>query len=265
NTYLLYAIIVFVLYLLALLFNRVNNLVKRPFRFMNKLVSKRIQVEIQTAELPYETPPSRKKRIMDHIIIIYSILIGAVLFLYGAYICLPQVTAAISLILQYFMVAGVLIFIGAQMLSIGVNGLSTQKKSRDDLNEVLQLLVASIAFVVLVFGLVSYSLSWNIELFFERQILVVASTFMMIWALLIVVKQKKPLRFLADILLITGASLATWIWISLGDIVMYTIGLACVAGLILHFMFLLLELLDSTKDVEDTSSAEIDGIETIAQ
>ncbi|MHA1135244.1 MAG: hypothetical protein ACTSSE_02030 [Candidatus Thorarchaeota archaeon] len=265
NTYLLYAIIVFVLYLLAPLFNRVNNLVKRPFRFMKKLVSKRIQVEIQTAELPYETPPSRKKRIMDHIIIIYSILIGAVLFLYGAYICLPQVTAAISLILQYFMVAGVLIFIGAQMLSIGVNGLSTQKKSRDDLNEVLQLLVASIAFVVLVFGLVSYSLSWNIELFFERQILVVASTFMMIWALLIVVKQKKPLRFLADILLITGASLATWIWISLGDIVMYTIGLACVAGLILHFMFLLLELLDSTKDVEDTSSAEIDGIETIAQ
>jgi len=52
---------------------------------------------------------------------------------------------------------------------------------------------------------------------------------------------------------------------SMGDIVMYTIGLACVAGLILHFMFLLLELLESPKDVEVTDSAEIDEVEIIAQ
>jgi len=265
NTYLLYTTIVFILYLLAPLFNRLNDTVKRPFGFLKKLVSKRIQIDIETTGVLYDSQPSRKIRILESIIIIFSILMGTVLFLYGAYICLPQVTAAISVILQYFMVAGVLIFIGAQMISIGVNGLSKQKKSRDDLNEILQLLIASIAFVVLGFGLVSYTLSWNIEVFFSRQMLVISSTLMVIWALSLVIKQKKQLRFLADILLVVGASLATWTWMSMGDIVMYTIGLACVAGLILHFMFLLLELLESPKDVEVTDSAEIDEVEIIAQ
>jgi len=265
NTYLLYVILILVLYMLAPLFNRLNDLVKRPFGYLKRLASKRIQIDIETTGVAYEPSPSRKIRILEHSIIIASILMGAVLFLYGVYIWIPQVTAAISLILQYFMVAGVLIFFGAQMLSIAVTGLSKQKKSRDDLNDVLQLLFVSIGFVVLVFGVVTYILSWNIEIFFERQILVVSSTFMIIWACSLVVKLKKHLRFLSALLLTTGASLATWIWFSLVDTVMYTIGFACVAGLILYIMFLLIELLDSNKILEDTVDPEFGEIETIVQ
>lgn len=264
NTYLWYVILIFILYLLAPLFDRLYNLVKRPFRYFKKKASQRIQLEIETIGLPSDTVPTRKTRILEYIIILYSLLMGAVLFLYGAYICFPQVSAAIPLIMQYFMVAGVLIFIGAQMLSIGVNGISAQKKSPDDMNEVLQLLCASIAFVTLVFGIVTYTLSWNFELFFERQILVVSSTLMLIWTLTLVVKLSKYLRLLSDILLITGASLATWMWMSLGDTVMYTIGLACVTGMIVHILFILLDLLDSSNSGDDKETTEVGAIETIA-
>ena len=264
NTYLLYVILILALYILAPLFNRLNDIVKRPFGYLKRLVSKRIQIDIETIKIS-EPAPSRKIRILEHCIIIGSALIGMSLFLYGAYIWIPQVTAAISLILQYFMVAGVLIFIGAQMISIAVTGLSKQKKHRDEMNKVLQLFFASITFVVLVFGIVTYILSWNIETFLERQILVVSSTLMIIWAFSLVVKLKKHLRFLSTLLLTAGASLATWVWITLGDAVMYTVGLACVAGLILYTLFVLIELLDSNKIIADTADPEIEEIETIAQ
>jgi hypothetical protein len=265
NTYLLYALLVFVLYLFAPLFDRLYDLTKRPFRFLKRLASKRIQIEVGTTSLPYETRSSLKSKILEYIIIVYSILIGTILFLYGAYVGFPQVNTAISLILQYFMVAGVLILLGTQMISIGITGMSAAKKNRDNLNDVLHLLFASIAFVGLVFGLVSYMLSWNVELFFERQVLVISSTLIIIWILSLVAKLKKEILFLADIVLITGASLATWIWVLLSDIVMYTIGFACIAGLVLHFMFLLLGLFASSKDMDNSNPAEPEVIETVIQ
>ena len=265
NTYLLYVVLILILYILAPLIDRLYDFVKRPFRFIKERASKRIQIDLETVKVSYGTPDSRKLRILERLIIISSVLMGAVLFLYGIYICLPRVTAAISVILQYFMVAGVLIIIGVQMLSIAVNGLLPQKERRSDLNYVLQTLFATIAVVTLIFGLVSYTLSWNINLFFERQMLVVASTLMIIWVLSIVVKLKKYLRLLAAFIVLSGASLTTWVWISLGDAVMYTIGLACVAGLITYFMFVLIEILDFSKTLEGTEVSDVEEIETTTQ
>ena len=263
NTYLLYVVAIFILYILAPLIDRLYDLAKRPFRFLKKLSSKRIQIDLETIEVSYETPDSRKMRILKYSIILSSTVMGAALFLYGAYICYSQITAAISVILQYFMLAGVLVFIGVQMLSIAVTGLSSQKERRSDLNYILQMFLATIAGVVLLFGLISYFLSLNIEAFFERQILVISSTLMIMWAFSLIVKLKTPLRFLTALLLTTGASLATWIWISLGDVVMYTIGLACVGGLILYIMFVLIEFLASNKIDEDTDDPELEEIGTI--
>lgn len=263
NTYLLYVVAIFVLYLLAPLIDRLYDLTKRPFRFLKKKASKRIQIEMGTIEVSYETPTSRKMRILEYSIVISSALMGAVLFLYGAFICFPHVTAAISVILQYFMLAGVLIFIGVQMVSIAVTGLSSQKERRSDLNYVLQMFMATITCVVLLFGLISYFLSWNIETFFERQALVISSTLMIIWAFALILKLKDRIRVLAALILTIGASLATWTWISLGDVVMYTVGLACVGGLILYIMFVLIEFLNPDKIREDRNDSELDDIETI--
>ncbi|MGY5870670.1 MAG: hypothetical protein RTV72_00345 [Candidatus Thorarchaeota archaeon] len=260
NIYLLYATIIFVLYLLAPLFTRLYDLAKRPFRFIKNRVSGRIPIELATTEVQQFSPESRLLRILEIFIVLSSIVMGAILFLYGAYICFPQVTAPIPVILQYFMVAGVLLFVGVQILSIAFNGLLSRDEQRSDLNYVLRTLSYTVAIVGLLFGVFSYTLSWNIGLFVERQALVVSSTLITIWALSLAIKLKKHLRLLAGTFLLSGAVVATWTWLSIGDAVMYTLGLAYAAGLIVYILFLLVDFL--TPDVEsgETSSEEIEAV-----
>jgi len=126
-------------------------------------------------------------------------------------------------------------------------------------------LSSTIAGSVLIFGLVTYALSWNIEVFIERQALVISGTLMAFWALTVVLKLKKHIRLLAGLFLISSASLATWTWYSLGDAVMFSLGLACFAGLILYVMFVLLEFLDSKKTADETNDSQPLEIETPVQ
>ncbi|MHA1614915.1 MAG: hypothetical protein ACTSYJ_08730 [Candidatus Thorarchaeota archaeon] len=265
NTYLLYVVLIFILYILSPLINRLYDLVKRPFRFMKNLASRRkIKLELHPTEVKYDSPTPRRLQVLEYIILITSAIIGGSLLLYGVIICFSSVSAAISVILQFFIVAGVMIFIGAQILSIAVNGLLSIEERRSDLNDTLKTLSFSIVAVVLIFGLITYALSWNIESVVESQALVVSSTVMAIWAFSLVVKLKKHIRLLAGLLLLSGASLATWTWLLLNDAVMYNFGLACIAGLILYILFLLVEFLvpSENDDGPDVSQMEI---ETLAQ
>ncbi len=84
---------------------------------------------------------------------------------------------------------------------------------------------------------------------------------MAIWVLSLVVKLKKHFRLLAGLLLLSGASLATWTWLLLNDAVMYNFGLACIAGLILYILFVLVEFLvpgenDDTPDISKSTEIE---------
>jgi len=265
NTYLLSVVLIFILYILAPLINRLYDLVKRPFRFMKNRASRRIKIDLQTTEVKYDSPVSRRLQVLEYIILVTSVTIGGLLLLYGVFICFSRVTAAISVILQFFIVAGVMIFIGAQILSIAVNGLLPTEKRRSNLNYTLKTLSFTIFAVVLIFGLVTYALSWNIELFIERQALVISSTVMAIWAFSLVVKLKKHLRMLAGLLLLSGASLATWTWLSLNDVVMYNFGLACVAGLLLYILFILVEFLVLSEKDDGPDVSKPMEIETLAQ
>jgi len=266
NTYLLYVVLIFFLYLLAPLISRLYDLVKRPFRFMKSLASRRkIKIDLQTTEVKYGSPVSRRLKVLEYTILITSVMIGGLLLLYGAFICFSRVTAAISVILQFFIVAGVMIFIGAQILSIAVNGLLPIEERRSNLNYTLKTLSFTIVAVVMIFGMVTYALSWNIEPVIERQALVISGTVMAIWAFSLLVKLKKHLRLIAGLLLLSGASLATWTWFSLSDAVMYNFGLACIAGLILYILFVLVDfLVPSEKDYVSDVSKPMEN-ETLAQ
>ena len=265
NIYLIYAVLIFILYLLAPVIDRLYDLAKRPFRLLKDLVSKRIKIALETTEVHHDHPVSLKQRILEYFIVVSSALMGAALLLLGPYICFSRVTASLSVILQFLMVGGAMIVIGAQMLSIAANGLLSEKERRTDLNYVLMTLSSTISGMVLIFGLVTYTLSWNYEVFLERQALVISGTVMVIWALSIVLKLKKHIRLLAGFFLISGASLATWTWSVLEDAVMYNLGLACIAGLILYMMFVLLEFLDSKTPVDDLDVSEPVEIETPVQ
>jgi len=265
NVYLLYVVAIFTLYLVAPLLDRLYDLIKRPFRKLKQLTSQKIGVEIKPLTVSDRGSPSRITIFLEYLIILFSIVVGSVLIVYGVYICYPHMAAAIALIIRYFMVAGVLLILGVQIFSIGLNGLSPSKEKPLYFDDEFQMLFATISMVILIFGFVTYILSWNIDLFFERQILVVSSTLMMIWALSLIIKLKENLRFLTLVLLITGVSLATWVWIELGDPVMFTVGYACLASLALYTMLLLRELIQSRKLVGIENELVEDNNEVVAQ
>ncbi|MFW9844086.1 MAG: hypothetical protein ACFFEV_05900, partial [Candidatus Thorarchaeota archaeon] len=265
NIYLMYVVLIFVLYLLAPVIDRLYDLVKRPIRILKNLASKRMKIELETPKVRHDLQRSLKQRILKYFIILSSALMGATLLALGPYICFSRVTASISVILQVLMVGGAMIAIGAQMISIAVNGLLPEKDRRNDLDYVLMTLTATISSIVLIFGLVTYALSWNYDVLFERQALVISGTMMVIWALSMVLKLKKQIRLLAGIFLIAGASLGTWTWYMLGDAVMYNLGLVCSAGLILYIMFILLEYLDSTETTGETDVSEPMEVEAKVQ
>ncbi len=158
-----------------------------------------------------------------------------------------------------------MIVIGAQMLSIAVNGLLSEKEKRTDLSYVLMTLSSTIAALVLIFGLITYILSWNFDVFLERQALVISGTLMVFWALSVVLKMKKHIRLITGLILISGASIGTLTWAFLENAVMYNLGLACIAGLVLYIMFVLLEFMDSEKTVDETDVSESMEIETAVQ
>jgi hypothetical protein len=256
NIYLIYVVLIFILYLLAPVITRLYDLAKRPFRFLQELVSGRIKIELETIKIHHNPHSSLKHQILEYIIILSSAFLGAVLLILGPYLCFTRVTAAISVILQFIMVGGAMIFIGTQMLSIAANGLLSEKERRDDINYVLMTLSSTIAALVLVFGLVSYALSWNVVVILERQALVMSGTIMVFWFFTLVFKLRNMIRMLSGLFLLTGASLATWAWSSLSDEVMYNLGLACIAGLILYTMFVLLEFLNLRETVDETDVSE---------
>ena len=158
-----------------------------------------------------------------------------------------------------------MIVIGAQMLSIAVNGLLSEKEQRTDLSYVLMTLSSTIAALVLIFGLVTYSLSWNFDVFLVRQALVISGTLMAFWALSVVLKMKKHIRLITGLILISGASIGTLTWAFLEDAVMFNLGLACIAGLVLYIMFVLLEFMDSEKTDDEPDVLESKEIETTVQ
>jgi hypothetical protein len=265
NIYLLYVVLIFILYILAPVIDRLYDIAKRPFRFLKNRISSRIKMEFETIDLRYDSPVLLRKRILEHLIIISSLLMGALLIFLGTSICFARVSAAISEILQIFMVGGAMIVIGAQMLSIAVNGLLPEKEKRTDLSYVLMTLSSTIAALVLIFGLITYILSWNFDVFLERQALVISGTLMAFWALSMVLKTKKHIRLITGLILISGASIGTLTWAFLENAVMYNLGLACIAGLALYIMFVLLEFMDSEKTVDETDVSESMGIETAVQ
>jgi hypothetical protein len=254
NVYLLYAVLIFVLYLAAPIITRLYDLVKIPFRRLRNILSKRYTLQLRSSEIDYTSSGSRLIRGLEIAITISSAIMGSVLLLLGVYVSFTNVSAALSIILQSFMLSGAMIVLGAQMLSFAVNGFSSIEEKRDDLNYVLRTYASSTAAIVFIFGCITYALSWHIDLYLERQALVIGGVMMALWALALILQLKKHIRLLASLIVLSGAALATWSFWLLEDAIMYHLGLVCVAALGVYIMFVLIEFLNA-KEMDD----EFDG------
>lgn len=265
NIYLLYILLIFIVYLFTPVIDRLYDIVKRPFRYLHKIISKSTDFGFETISLEYQPIPSRLLRSLELTTILTSIIAGISLLIVGFTITFSHVTDAIPIILQYFVLTGVMLFLGTQLLSIGINGLLPSEERRRDLNYVLKTLSYSITTILFGYGLFTYLSNWSVDLDYARIVMVLSSTMMVMWTFSLIIKIKIHLRFLVNIFLLMAIGLAMWIWSVLGNSIMFLFGLASLIGLVVYMLLTIISLLSSFKNYSSDTTQGTFVAETIAE
>ncbi len=263
DVYLLYVTLIFLIYLLAPVIDRLYDLAKRPMRYMLNLASKRTTLRFATISLEYQPYPSRVLRLLQLITILASVIAGASLVMFGFTVTFFHIPDAIPIIMQYFVLTGVMLFIGVQLVTIGTNGLLQREERRTDLNYLIKTLSYSLMVVLFSYGLFSYLSSWNVDLFFERELMVLSSTIIMLWIFPLIVKIRPHLRLLVVSFVITATGIEMWVWYTLENSIMFLIGITALVGLVIYLLLLLISLVTSSKKILANNDPDTFVSETI--
>ncbi|MFW9957928.1 MAG: hypothetical protein ACFFCT_07655 [Candidatus Odinarchaeota archaeon] len=239
NFYFGYVILIFVFYSLSSLFDRLYHEIKRPFGFLKSIVGSIIHLRLGTIHYQGRLSQSLRYRILQWIIVIFSIVSGSTLIILGVSICFAWLAASLEVILLLILLMGVMIFVGVQILSIATNGILLNEEKLIDLNYVIKTLSSTIAVLVLIFSIETYILSWTVTSFLIRQTMIFSSMFIIMWVLGLVTQIQKRSRLLSECFLLIGSITATWTWFLLGDAIFLLFGCTLIAGLIILTLFTL--------------------------
>jgi len=233
NFYIAYVLLIFIFYSLSPVFDRLYHELKRPFIILRTFVSSTFKLGFGTIRYRDRRTPSIGFRLLDSIIVIFSIISGSILLVLGVSISFAWLTASLEVIMHYLLLMGVMIFVGMQILSIATNGLLLDKEKVRDLNYIIKTLSYTLAALFFIFGIESYILCWTVDSFLERQMMVFSSMFIIMWALGLILQIEKKSRLLSDCFLLIGSVSVTWVWFLLGDTVFFLFGCTLIAGLLL--------------------------------
>lgn len=264
NIYLLNVIVIFVIYIMMPIIDRFYDIIKRPARFLKQLFGHRLDIRFETIALNYQPYSSRLLRTLEFITISLSIVTGASLMLFGLTITFAHISDVIPIILQYFILTGVMLFIGIQLLSIGTNGLLPIDEKRSDLNYIIKTLSYSLTTVLFGFGIITYMSSWNVDEFLQRQIMVLSSTILVIWIFSLIVKLKIHLRLLVHCFLLIATGLALWAWLALESSIMFLFGLTSLVGLVIVMLLTVINFIGSSRNVEGNPTQNTITAQTVA-
>ncbi|MDH4213071.1 MAG: hypothetical protein OEV85_04040 [Candidatus Thorarchaeota archaeon] len=239
NFYFGYVILIFVFYSLSSLFDRLYHEIKRPFGFLKSIIGSIFHIRFGTIHYQGRLSQSLRYRILQWIIVIFSIVSGSTLIILGVSICFAWLAASLEVILLLILLMGVMIFVGVQILSIATNGILSNEEKLIDLNYVIKTLSSTIAVLILIFSIETYILSWTVTSFLVRQIMIFSSMFIIMWVLGLVTQIQKRFRLLSDCFLLIGSITATWTWFLLGDAIFLLFGCTLIAGLIILTLFTL--------------------------
>ncbi|TFG34960.1 hypothetical protein EU527_00490 [Candidatus Thorarchaeota archaeon] len=256
NIYLLSVIVIFLIYLLMPIIDRLYDLVKRPIRYLKRIAENRVEFRFETISLRYAQHQSRLLKTLEYTTVVTSIITGVSLVVFGFTITFSYIRTAIPVILQYFILTGVMLFLGIQLLSISTNGLLPLKERRNDLNYLLKTLSYSITTVLFGYGIFTYLSSWNVDTFYERQIMVLSSTILVIWIFSLIIRLKIHLRLLVTCFLLLATGLTLWVWLVLESSIMILFGLTSLAGLVVYLLLIMLNFVTSWRDVTDNSGQD---------
>ncbi|MFX1482721.1 MAG: hypothetical protein ACFFCP_05970 [Promethearchaeota archaeon] len=260
NFYLAYVIVIFILYLLAPLIDRFYGRLKP----LSSVITSKIPISRGTITLDSRPPSTRKAIIAAWVSRTSSFLVGASLFVYGLLISTWAFGVDMVVGLSVILVAGIAITLGLQLVSISLS-LNNPSKLNDALHSFSYTAMAT----VLVFGIGTYILGWNVYLYSERQFLIFSSIFISIWALSLGLDMKASFarkygRIIADLLLLCGLLLGVVVWHPLSNPLIGIIGTISISAMIVHLILVITALLHrneslsiecATTSMEETASS----------
>ncbi len=253
NFYMVYVILIFALYLIAPLFDYLYDYAKR----LLKMVTRLIPISYSTLSLESISSETKKSVLINWLSRIITIVVGLSLLAYGLWISMFAVGVNLVVGLAVLLVAGIAFTLGPQLIAISLSLSNTS-----DLNDTLQSLSYMTAAALLIFGIGTYIVSWNVVLASERQSLALAGIFVTIWACSLVIGSKLYVRLVSDILLLGGTILGLNLWFSLGNQLLQMIGILCLCAVIVHLIVVLTALVHTRSGKIDTrlpQSNEIDA------
>jgi hypothetical protein len=253
NFYMVYVILIFALYLIAPLFDYLYDYAKR----LLKMVTRLIPISYSTLSLESISSETKKSVLINWLSRIITIVVGLSLLAYGLWISMFAVGVNLVVGLAVLLVAGIAFTLGPQLIAISLSLSNTS-----DLNDTLQSLSYMTAAALLIFGIGTYIVSWNVVLVSERQSLALAGIFVTIWACSLVIDSKLYVRLVSDILLLGGTILGLNLWFSLGNQLLQMIGILCLCVVIVHLIVVLTALVHTRSGKIDTrllQSNEIDA------
>jgi len=246
NIYLAFVLLIFIGYLLAPLLDRAYHIAKTPFRFIRQVIPRLAKISLMpltVEELPFDV--TRKRYLANSII--QSILLGLGLFfiIFGGWLTRMAIGVDMVTGLEAILVFSASFIVGFQLLSIAFCMSLFSELRLAHLNHVLRDFTFITAALFWIFGIWTYFLSWPIEMQIVRELLVISSTFVSLWAISLLVNQSTRVRILTDIMLLGGLAISLNIWLSLSNLILTILGGIILCSVLVHLLLTSMHALDN--------------------
>lgn len=233
--YLGFVVLIFAAYLLAPLLGVLYRQAKRPFAFLRGIISEKIGLRYAPLK-PILNPTDGKARVLDLIRSFVSALAGIIIIWYGFMSGLSAVGGTTQEVLQSLILSSIMLFVGPQLALVPFENVLPRRNRGGLATASMHIMSGTLSTLFLAFGVMTYVLSWDIEVFVARQLLVFSGTFLMIWAPSLLIALRNQTRLVADILVFLGGLLGVAGWWLIGDALLVTIGLTCLVLTAVHLM-----------------------------
>jgi len=193
-------------------------------------------------ELPFDV--TRKRYLAN--VIVQSLLLGLGLFFIVLGVWLTRMAIGVDMVtgLEVILVFSSSFMVGFQLLSIAISMSLFSELRLAHLNHVLRDFTFATAALLWIFGIWTYLLSWPIETQIMRELLVISSTFVSLWAMSLLVNQSTRVRILTDIMLLGGLAISLNVWFSLSNLTLTIFGGIILCSVLVHLLLTSIHLLD---------------------
>jgi hypothetical protein len=239
NIYLIFVVLILVLYLLAPLLGKLYDLAKRPFRRIKDLASSRISAMYDNTLPAYQVQGVRSLILVQFVRLVLFAL-GFSMIAFGTHTFLLGFGLPSAVTFQHMIVGSLMILLGFQIGFLPLSGLLPSQDRFGADSDAMRILTTSIVGTLWIFGVSTYVISLNIDVFPAKQLLVFAGVFLVIWPLSLVILLKRNIRIGADLLLLIASIVGVAGWTMVGNTLFVIFALTCVAASALH-LFLYVE------------------------